>query len=74
MDCSDCIERLAAFLESDFDPAAAAALSEHIAACEGCGKTRIEDALLRKVRDCCAHDTAPPDLRDRIIERIRPLA
>ncbi|CAN5156546.1 hypothetical protein BH18CHL2_BH18CHL2_00210 [soil metagenome] len=74
MDCQDCIRRLAEFLEADFDAAAAAVLSEHLAECDGCGKTRVEDAFVRKVRDCCSGDTAPPALRDRIVERIHPVS
>lgn len=72
LDCGDCLDRLAEFLEKDFDPALAAQLSAHLEECAGCSKTRVEDALVRKVRDCQGHGTAPPSLRDRIIERIEP--
>ncbi len=70
-DCGNCIDRLVEFLEKDFDPALAADLSAHLDECDGCSKARVEDALVRKVRDC-TQNNAPPELRDRIIERIRP--
>jgi anti-sigma factor (TIGR02949 family) len=72
MDCGECVEKLAEFLEKDFDPALLSELSAHLEECDGCSKTRVEDALVRKVRDCNAHDSAPPALRERIIERIDP--
>ena len=72
MDCGDCLSKLAEFLEKDFDPALAAELSAHLEECAGCSKTRVEDALVRKVRDCNAQESAPPELRERIIERIDP--
>ena len=70
-DCGNCIDRLLEFLEKDFDPMVAADLSAHLADCDGCSKARVEDALVRKVRDC-TQDHAPSELRDRIIEHIRP--
>ena len=72
VDCGDCLERLAEFLEKDFDLALAAGLSAHLEECTGCSKARVEDALVRKVRDCNSHESAPPELRERIIERIDP--
>lgn len=72
LDCGDCLDRLAEFLDKDFDPALAAQLSTHLEECAGCSKTRVEDALVQKVRDCQGHGTAPPSLRERIIERIEP--
>ena len=70
-DCGNCVDRLVEFLERDFDPALLADLSTHLDDCDGCSKSRVEDALVRRVRDC-TKDNAPPELRERIIERIRP--
>lgn len=71
-DCGNYFAKLAEFLEKDFDPALAVELSAHLEECAGCEKTRVEDALVRKVRDCNSHESAPPALRERIIERIEP--
>ena len=49
LDCGDCLDRLAEFLDKDFDPALAAQLSTHLEECSGCSKTRVEDALVQKV-------------------------
>lgn len=70
-DCGNCIDRIVEFLDSDFDPALAADLSAHLDECGGCSKARVEDELVRKVRDC-TKSRAPAELRDRIIEHIRP--
>lgn len=73
MNCADCFRRLVEFLEEDFDPATAASLSEHFAECDGCSATKIEDYLVKRVRDCCAQDVAPADLRDRIVAKVQSL-
>lgn len=70
-DCGNCIDRLVEFLEKDFDPALAADLSAHLDECGGCSKARVEDELIRKVRDC-TRKSAPSELRERIVEHIRP--
>lgn len=70
--CRDCISKLAEFLEKDFDPALAAELSRHLEECDGCSQQRIEDALVRKVRDCNAQENAPAELRERITRTIEP--
>jgi anti-sigma factor (TIGR02949 family) len=69
-DCQDWIVRLTVFLEGDLDPSAAASLAKHIEDCVGCSEMRIDDALVRRVRECCEKDTAPSELRERIVREI----
>lgn len=71
MNCADCFQRLIEFLEDDFDPTMAASLSEHFAECDGCAAKKIEDYLMQRVRDCCAQDVAPDNLRTRIADRVK---
>ena len=70
-DCGNVLQRLADFLDSDFDPALAAELTRHLDECTGCAKARIDDALVRKMRDC-TRERAPDELRDRVAARLRP--
>ncbi|HET8568618.1 MAG TPA: zf-HC2 domain-containing protein [Candidatus Limnocylindria bacterium] len=70
MDCDEYIRRLAAFLESDLDDAQARELAKHADACSPCGGARVDDGLVRRIRDCLDKSAAPEELRRRILDRV----
>lgn len=72
MNCKEYVERLARFLESDFDPELAKELAAHADECAGCEGSRVDDSVARRVRDCYGDAEAPKDLRERIERRIGP--
>ena len=72
MDCADCLERLYAYLDRELRPAEVTEVRAHLDDCGGCEENFvIEERFLARVRDCCAEDKAPSELRTRIVTRLR---
>ena len=72
MDCSDCLERLYAYLDRELGPAEVTKVRAHLDECGGCEENFvIEERFLAHVRDCHTEDKAPTDLRMRIVTRLR---
>ena len=75
MDCADCLDRLYPYLDRELTPTELTEVRSHLDACGGCEDFFvIEDRFLARVRDCCTGeqgDKAPPDLRSRIVSRVR---
>ena len=75
MDCTDCLERLYAYLDRELSPVEVTALRSHLDECGGCEDSFvIEERFLARVRDCCTGeeaDKAPAELRTRIVTRLR---
>lgn len=72
MDCTDCAERLYAFLDRELDPTEIAEVRMHLGHCRPCeDEFVVEERFLKHVHDCCTEDHAPAELRDRIVTRLR---
>jgi mycothiol system anti-sigma-R factor len=72
MDCGDCLERLYAYLDRELSPTEITDVKSHLSDCGGCeDQFVIEERFLARVRDCCAEDVAPTELRTRIVARLR---
>lgn len=72
MDCHDCEERLYAFLDAELSPAELDAVRRHVEGCTDCGGNfGFEAHFLDQLRECCTSDTAPADLRRRVIAKLR---
>jgi mycothiol system anti-sigma-R factor len=72
VDCSDCLERLYAYLDRELGPAEVSEVRTHLDECGGCEENFvIEERFLARVRDCHTEDKAPTDLRMRIVTRLR---
>ena len=72
MDCTDCNDKLYAYLDRELSPIELTEVRAHLDACGGCeDQFVVEERFLKHVRDCCTDDTAPLDLRSRIIARLR---
>lgn len=72
MDCTDCVERLYAFLDRELDPAEITEVNTHLDHCGHCkDHFFVEERFLKHVHDACTADRAPVELRDRIVMRLR---
>jgi len=72
MDCGGCLERLYTYLDRELAPGEITQVRSHLDDCGGCEKNFvIEERFLAHVRDCCTEDTAPANLRMRIVTRLR---
>ena len=72
MDCTNCLERLYAFLDRELDPAEIAEVRTHLGHCGPCeDEFVVEERFLKHIHDCCTEDVAPVELRERIVMRLR---
>jgi mycothiol system anti-sigma-R factor len=72
MDCTDCLERLYAYLDRELAPAEVTQVRAHLDDCGGCEDNFVlEERFLARVRDCCQEDVAPTELRTRIVAQLR---
>ena len=72
MDCSNCLERLYAYLDQELAPVERQKVRAHLDDCAGCEDDFVvEQRFLDRVRDCCQEDVAPTELRTRIVARLR---
>ncbi len=72
MDCSDCIERLYAFLDTELTEAERVQIRLHLEGCDDCDENFVFEArFLEHLRECCTSDVAPVELRQRVIAKLR---
>lgn len=72
MDCNDCVERLYAFLDLELDEKELAAVRAHVSGCDECGdELGLEARFLDHLRDCATSESAPAQLRERVILKLR---
>jgi len=72
VDCTNCLERLYAFLDRELDPAEIAEVRTHLGHCGPCeDEFVVEERFLKHIHDCCTEDVAPVELRERIVMRLR---
>ena len=72
MDCTDCAERLYAFLDRELDPAEIVEVNTHLDHCAPCkDEFVVEERFLKHIHDACTGDRAPVELRERIVLRLR---
>lgn len=70
MDCSQALDRLFAYLDSELDPAAVAEMRQHLAECEPCfAEYGVEERVKFILRRSCA-EKAPVELHMRIREQL----
>ena len=71
MDCTECLDKLYAYLDGELPPGEVVKLRSHLDDCGGCDhQFAIEDRFLALIRDCCTEDAAPEELRGRIVARL----
>ena len=72
MDCDDCVERLYAFLDTELSETELVAVRTHLEGCDDCpDHFAFEARFLELLRECCATDAAPKELRAKVILRLR---
>jgi mycothiol system anti-sigma-R factor len=70
-DCEHVLERIYQFLDHEIDTASGDAIRAHLAACEPClDKFDVEQAVKLLVSRCCGGDTAPSQLRNKVLAQL----
>ena len=70
-DCEHVLERIYQFLDHEIDTASGDAIRAHLAACEPClDKFDVEQAVKSLVSRCCGGDTAPSQLRNKVLAQL----
>ncbi|MGH2451487.1 MAG: mycothiol system anti-sigma-R factor [Candidatus Limnocylindria bacterium] len=74
MNCTECIERLYAFLDQELPASEREAIRAHLTDCGDCDDEFVfERRFLEHVRDSCTGETAPGAVRERIVVRLAEL-
>jgi mycothiol system anti-sigma-R factor len=70
-DCQYALERVYMFLDHELDDASGDAIRQHLAACEPClERFDVEQAFKSLVARRCGGETAPQQLRDKVLGRL----
>ncbi len=70
-DCENVLERVYEFIDNELDTASGDAIREHLSACEPClDKFDVEQAVKSLVSRRCGGDTAPAQLRDKVLGQL----
>jgi anti-sigma factor (TIGR02949 family) len=70
-DCSEVLDHLYEFLDSEIPPADRDKYKQHFRECSPClEKYGLEEAVKKLVKRCCGHDEVPTDLRSKVLGRI----
>jgi len=70
-DCQYVLERVYVFLDHELDDASGDLVRQHLAACEPClERFDVELAFKSLVARRCGGDTAPQQLRDKVLGRL----
>ena len=70
-DCQYVLERVYVFLDHELDEASGDLIRQHLAACEPClERFDVELAFKSLVARRCGGDTAPQQLRDKVLGRL----
>jgi mycothiol system anti-sigma-R factor len=71
-DCAEVIERVFFYLDGECDDDDRGRIRVHLDECAPClRRYGLEQAVKVLVARCCGKDTAPHDLRARVLERLR---
>ena len=67
LNCKDCVDRLADFVDRELSAEEIAAVEQHLDQCFGCSREfRFEGAVLESIKVTLRRVQAPPSLLDRI--------
>jgi mycothiol system anti-sigma-R factor len=70
-ECAHVLERVYEFLDHELDNASGDAIREHLQACEPClDRFDVEQALKSLIARRCGGDTAPAQLRAKILSQL----
>jgi mycothiol system anti-sigma-R factor len=70
--CTEVLERVYSYLDGEADEAACAKIRQHLDECGPCLREYgLEEAVKRLVHKHCGHDSAPGELRIKVLTRIR---
>ena len=70
-DCSEVLEHLYEFLDSEMPDVDRDKFQQHFKECSPClEKYGLEEAVKKLVKRCCGHDDVPTDLRSKVMGRI----
>jgi mycothiol system anti-sigma-R factor len=70
-DCQYVLERVWVFLDHELDEASGDVIRQHLSACEQCLESfDVELAFKSLVARRCGGETAPQQLRDKIVDRL----
>ncbi|MGO1974219.1 MAG: mycothiol system anti-sigma-R factor [Propionibacteriaceae bacterium] len=71
IDCALALDRVYEFLDQEIDDASGDTIRRHLAECEPClDRFDVEDAVKSLVNRCCSSETAPADLRAKVLGRL----
>jgi len=71
-DCEHVLERVYEFIDNELDSASSDAIRRHISDCEPClDKFDVEQAVKSLVARRCGGDTAPAQLRDKVLGQLQ---
>ena len=71
IDCAQALDRVYAFLDQEIDEASCDTIRRHLAECEPCLEHfDVEEAVKALVNRCCSSETAPADLRAKVLGRL----
>jgi mycothiol system anti-sigma-R factor len=75
--CSEVLARVYNYLDDELGEAGSVGLvqiRQHLDECGPCLREYgLEEAVMRLVHRCCGHETAPSDLRAKVLSRIRTI-
>jgi mycothiol system anti-sigma-R factor len=74
VDCGEVLSRLPAYIDGEMDAVEAATFRGHLEACAPClEELGIDQAVKRLVGKCCGKETAPEQLKAKVVTRIYQL-
>lgn len=72
MDCHECLERLYPYLDRELSPRELDEVRVHLEECGGCDAAFVvERVFLDHLRGSATSDVAPPEVRERLVVRLR---
>lgn len=72
--CSTCEELLQPYLDRELSASERVEVEAHLKGCGSCTKHyRFEERLWRHVKDCCADEPMPEELKERLLSLRTPL-
>lgn len=70
-DCSEVLDHLYEFLDSEMPDVDRAKFKQHFTECSPClEKYGLEEAVKKLVKRCCGRDDVPTDLRAKVLGRL----
>lgn len=70
--CSEVLARVYAYLDGEIEDAGYAQIREHLDECGPCLREYgLEEVVKRLVAKCCGSESAPRDLRHKVLTRIQ---